>query len=284
MSAKSFRFTNINQEIIDDVYEISTCKTKCEKKSYCLVEDDENCRLILPQYHLISHVDNEKVYFGRIADELLRYKRIKLFMFEPKYYLNVTNNEYKIRNNEVIMLQSLLTNEYFDGLIQFPQSDYVKNITFEQAVPSISTKKYDNVVSLDKQDFEKKSIDQVVDELGIQCIKETVDVIGNISTSYWKKVFPKSCREMIFHNSARCSFYVLLLILQKTTNQFLSIELLKLSLWNAYKDYIPNYKTQIVDILFKQGKQSLITSVRKKTVSLETVIMSEEYFLTKEKK
>jgi len=280
MSAKSFRFTTINQEIIDDVYEISTCKTKCEKKSYCLVEDDENCRLILPQYHLISHVDNEKVYFGRIADELLRYKRIKLFMFEPKYYLNVTNNEYKIRNNEVIMLQSLLTNEYFDGLIQFPQSDYVKNITFEQAVPSISTKKYDNVVSLDKQDFEKKNIDQLVDELGIQCIKETVDVIGNISTSYWKKVFPKTCREIIFHNSARCSFYVLLLILQKTTNQFLSIELLKLSLWNAYKEYIPNYQTQMVDILFKQGKQALMTSVRKKTVSLESVIMSEEYFLT----
>ena len=280
MSAKSFRFTDINQEIIDDVYEISTCKTKCEKKSYCLVEDDENCRLILPKNHLISNVDNETVYFGRMADELLRYKRVKLFMFEPKYYLNVTNNEYKIRNNEVIMLQSLLTNEYFDGLIQFPQSDYVKNITFEQAVPSISTKKYDNLVSLDKQDFEKKNIDQLVDELGIQCIKETVDVVGNVTTSYWKKFFPKNCREIIFHNSARCSFYVLLLILQKTTNEFLSIEQLKITLWNAYNEYMPNYQTQIVDILFKQGKQLFMANVRKKTVSFESILMSEEYFLT----
>ena len=269
-------FTDIDSDVLNKLNEISTCTTNCNDKKYCLIED-ETCKLILPNKHLLSNYDNKTVYFGRMADELLRYNRIKLFMFQPKTYLNLGNNEYKINEDEFIMLQSLLTNEYFENLVPFQQSKYLNNITFELAKPSV-TKKYDSVVPLSEQIIETEN-EGIVDDLSIQCIIGTRDVIGR-ADGFWKNVFPKNCKEIMFNNSNRCSFYVLIYILQEKTKKLLSIEDLKRTLWNVYKKYIDKYSVKLEDILYKQGKRDIIKSIKSNVVTLETIIMSESYYLT----
>ena len=68
------------------ISEISTCivkdKETCQKTpNLCAITDNDTCNLIVPQKNLITNKDNEDIYFGRIADEIIRYNRIKLFMF-----------------------------------------------------------------------------------------------------------------------------------------------------------------------------------------------------------
>ena len=124
--------------------EISACMSRCETKNYC-VKEDGKCKLLLPKWHLMSGVNNDKIYFGRLADELLRYKRIHAFMIEPKTFLNITNIDYSIRDDEFIMLQSLLTNEYFDDLVPFQSNDYAKHINYDLAKP-VTSHIYQNIV------------------------------------------------------------------------------------------------------------------------------------------
>ena len=275
-SKKSFSFAEIDSELLADLDEITTCTTNNKNKSYCLLQDD-SYKLIIPRFHLISGMDNKIVYYARIADELLRYKRIQLFMFEPKNYLHLGNIEYKLNDNEFIILESLLTNEYFEDLIPFQKSIHVNNITYELANPSISMK-YDNFIPLQSQQTNSEIMSNN-QELAVQCIKETREVVGN-STSYWKNLFPKSCKEMVFNNTNRCGFYMMIHILQQTANNIYSIEQLKMKLCDCYRKYMDVYKTKIEDILFAQGKREIINKVRTQSVTLETMIMSESYYLT----
>ena len=277
ISKKSFVFAEIEPEILAELDEITTCNTNSENKSYCLLQDDSH-KLILPKKHLISGMDNKTVYYARIADELLRYKRIQLFMFEPKNYLHLGNIEYKLNDNEFIILESLLTTEYFEDLIPFQKSVHVNNITYELANPSISTK-YDNYIPLQPQQIVSAESGEVIDEMAIQCIKEIRDVVGN-ATSYWKNLLPKTCKEMIFTNTNRCSFYIMIHILQQKLNTLFSIEQLKKTLCDCYRNYMDEYKTKIEDTLFAQGKREMINKVRTQSVTLETIIMSESYYLT----
>ena len=70
--------------------------------------------IIIPKKHLINDVDNEKIYYGRVADELLRYKFIRDFLLKPQVYLSLNKIDYNLKENEIILLDTLLTQEYFE--------------------------------------------------------------------------------------------------------------------------------------------------------------------------
>jgi hypothetical protein len=104
------------------INEVSTCVVKNKEKcsstpNLCLVTENGNCNLILPEKNMITNKVNEPIYYGRMADELIRYTRIKSFMLQPQTYLSFGNIGYNLRDNEVILIQSLLTQEYLLDLI-----------------------------------------------------------------------------------------------------------------------------------------------------------------------
>ena len=83
----------INEELVviekENYYklinEVSTCIVKkdesCkETPNLCAVTENGSCNLILPEKNLITKKENEPIYYGRMADELIRYNRIKSFM------------------------------------------------------------------------------------------------------------------------------------------------------------------------------------------------------------
>ena len=81
--------------------------------------------MLIPTENLINGQSNEKLYFGRIADELLRYSRVKSFIFQPKVFLSFSKVKYNLRSDEIILLQSLLTQDYFTGLVQSEVNPYI---------------------------------------------------------------------------------------------------------------------------------------------------------------
>jgi len=147
----SVSFDNFNNDALASLRQLSTLVTDYDTKRLCLVKSNKIC---LPKENLVSGIDNEALYFSRMADELLRYKRIRLFMLEPKRFLNITKTDFKINENEVLLLQSLLYGNYFDDLIPFDMNEYIKNITYEMANPMSGSQHYSNFVSLDDQVLE----------------------------------------------------------------------------------------------------------------------------------
>lgn len=88
-----------------------------EKAQYCFTDDrGDKPKLILPKKHLISKYDNEKIYYGRLADELVRYNKIHNYILKDNTYLNLVEIPYNLHRNEIILLESLMYKEYFKKL------------------------------------------------------------------------------------------------------------------------------------------------------------------------
>ena len=108
----------------------------------------DKCKLELPiNSYLIPNRKNSEIYFGKIADELIRFKRVRSFMLEPKKYLNISNVSYKINPDEILLLDSAINSAYLNENNIFSVSDYISSITYDIAEPDKSkyTQPYSNV-------------------------------------------------------------------------------------------------------------------------------------------
>jgi hypothetical protein len=122
---------NIDNDVKKKI--LQSTDTSNDIKSYCLMEKNKIC---IPKKNLISGINNENLYYSRLADELIRYKRIQIFLLQPTKYLNITNIEFQINKNEILILDSVLTDAYFDSLELYNNSKFVKNITYDNATIS----------------------------------------------------------------------------------------------------------------------------------------------------
>jgi hypothetical protein len=274
-------FDIIDTKVLMELEDLSCFSTSCkENRTYCLKKDDGICELIIPKKHLISGVDNEKVYYGRIADEFIRYHRIRLFMIQPKSYLNITNTDYSIHDDEFILIQTSINNNYFKDLLPFNQSPGIMNVNYDTAEPQLTQTYANDAIPLNQQ-YGDTAVKDINFDLFAECIKDTVEVIGNPRESLWKKIFPKKTKEIVFKNvSNNCTFNVLSYIFQDKYKEAISIQSVKVSIWNGYKAYYPKYKDQILKTWKKQGKKNIVTSIISGAYTIETAIMSEEYYLS----
>ena len=81
--------------------------------------DDENtCTLVIPKNNLVSpNVDNEIVYINKLADQLIRYDRIRKYMMDPTQFLSFGQAHYTLGEHEFVVAQTVLKHEYFNELI-----------------------------------------------------------------------------------------------------------------------------------------------------------------------
>ena len=255
------------------INEVSTCivkdKDKCKNTpNLCVVTENGNCNLILPEKNLITNKENEAVYFGRMADELIRYNRIKSFMFQPQTYLSFGNISYNLRDNEIILIQSTLTQEYFENLIPAVTNKYVKSISYDESQPII-TQIYENTIPSLDQAIGRKN-EKICDKIN----KE------HITSSVWKKCFPENYSEIEYSKYNFCTFNFIIDLIEKKIGKKYTINEIKNQLYDEYKKYLEKYKDKIVDILIEEGKKTLGDQVQAETLSFASFIYTESYFLT----
>jgi hypothetical protein len=275
------RFSEIEESILSHLEDIHTCLSNYDNKKYCLVENQTyHPVLLLPKKNLFdSTQDNEEQYYWRLADELIRYRRIRLFLLEPKRLLNLNDTEYQLNADELILLQSLLEGHYFDDLLPISTNAYAENIPFDLAHPEKS-QKYSRTVTLEKQQEVGNETNRQGELFVIHCIKETKEVMGN-TKSEWKRIFPITAKEMTIHPTPLCTFYLMMYIYQQHTKKTISMETLKGVLSAKYQQLLPKYSTDILSILGKQGgKKEMMNRVKTSRISLDALIKSEEYYLT----
>ena len=134
LGKKYIVFDDIEEEIA--VSDITTCFNDCNKKS-CKKHKNE-CVLVVPKKNLTNdRLYNEILYYTRLSDELLRFQRIRSFILEPNKYLNLTNLEYKVDDNEILLIDSFVKSDYFNQLKLFNSGDTEQKISYEIAQPDI---------------------------------------------------------------------------------------------------------------------------------------------------
>ena len=271
-----------------DTQKCEASNTMGSSTKFCLTTDDDKCLTIFPKAHLLSGKENATIYFGRMADELVRYSRIRLFMFQPKTYMNITDGELHVNDSELFLLESRLTRDYFRNMARYNIDKYVRNIEFDNAQPEIS-QTYDNKVSMSEQNAAISNVrsntsdNDALDKYILDCIQQTKpNVIGNNKPGSWRVVFPSSTKELVFNNTGECSFIPIIYVFQQVYKNELPIKNIKISLWKGYSALLGNTSNQnkIYSILRNQGKRTMVDRVKTNAISFESLIFSEEYYIT----
>jgi hypothetical protein len=236
-------------------------------------------RLILPKFNLVTKSDNEATYFTKLADELLRHQRIRLFMFQPRYFSIIPNQRYSILSNELLVLQSLLTHDYFKDIRVYNVAPQIRNTEYSFAEPAITELYSSKVTREELMKVENGKGESATNAQANPCISAVRAVAGN-----WAREFMSNnkTKEIVFKNSVVCSYSPILHILQKKIQGGgeVTIDLVRKILWNGYNKYLEKYRTQILHVLKKEGKYDLVERIVKGVVSFETVIYSEDYYMT----
>jgi len=137
ISKEHIEYGIYDDSVLMSLNDIFTCNNSHDndKKNYCVVSNvDNKIKLFIPQYNLLTKQENTNIYYTRLADELIRNNRVHLFMFYPQQYMNISSNEYKIFDNEILIPKYLL-HKYFDNIMRHKYGEYAKNIPYENALP-----------------------------------------------------------------------------------------------------------------------------------------------------
>lgn len=134
---------------------LNKSQNKCANNIMCNFAG-EMCTLILPKNNLITKSNNEQIYFAKMADQLIRYDRIKSFMFNPHVYLSFDNVGYNLNSDEIIILQDLLVDQTMDSVFwntldtstgATNNAHYIKNSTYDTAKP-LQSIVYDDTINI----------------------------------------------------------------------------------------------------------------------------------------
>ena len=249
---------------------ISSSEKKCTSNPICMFTNDK-CGIILPKNNLLSNKDNEEYYYGKMADELIRYNRIKSFIFKPQSYLSFGQLKYNLKEDEIIILQTLLNNEYFENLIPTEINEYAKYNTFDSAEPIISHL-FSNEVKIN----DNNQVSEIRD-----CISSKTN---KISSKVWNNCFPSDFKEIEYNGTKNCGIYMMIDIIKQLKGQIISIEEIKDILLEEYKKYTNNFEKIVVDkigdILIEEGKIEDGNKLKFGTINLMDLIISDTYYFT----
>lgn len=213
----------------------------------------------------------EKDYYFRLADELLRYQRIRLFMLESNKYLSFANVPYQINEDEILLLESMITQEFFEGMKEYKRNKYVHFNTYDTAMP-IKTVAYSERINI------------------VSICQESVHPLN---TPWEQKIFPDGFQAMDFNayqkskRSVICTYELLITILENERETNVKVqnwaedEITQRSIQETLVDLYNKYDlAKVLQKLMREGKVDIIRRIRGGYATLEETILSEHYPLT----
>ena len=103
-------FVDIQLDNINDYEELSSCMGLdkiLDKNEYCTFMRQNTCLLVLPLNNLYSERPNQEIYYNKLTDELIRYVKIRNYIFTTSEYLSFDYVSYKIKHDEIILLEDI---------------------------------------------------------------------------------------------------------------------------------------------------------------------------------
>jgi len=279
LTEKDIRFVEYKPDVLDHITEITSCVSKtCNDKPYCFSEGEEQCVLLIPNKNIIHNGNNEEMYYGRLADEIIRYTRIKSFIFKPQIFLTFKNIGYNLLEDEIILLQSLLLDEYFDDLVLQSKNPYTTYNTYDTVSP-LQTQSYSHIDVLSNYNkyYKKQMTESALPQ--ITCDNPKKSTI----TGKWKQIFSKHSQEMVFGNEPKiCTFNIILIIIKYHDAKYSTftihnlLEILALE----YAELGVKYYNKILLIWKSQGKTSFVKRIQRKETTIEHIVIGDAYYAT----
>jgi len=146
----------VDDMILDDITianldEITTCfntntnAINCPTNGICSV-DNGICKLLLPRINLVNkQTDNKISYYEKLIDELLRYKRIRNYIFEPDAYLAIRETNFKLHNDEYLIYESELNQDKLNELKNKEKKHKLHKNIHELSQPDKVLQKYNKL-------------------------------------------------------------------------------------------------------------------------------------------
>ena len=207
ISEASIKFVDGNSdEFIQTTKTVDMCVSESDEKtctdlSPLCAHINNKCVILIPKENLITGSNNEVKYYIKLADELIRYTKIRSFFFKPKSFLLFGTVGYNMLENEIIISQSLLVQDFFDNIIQTELNKYVKHNDYDTTDPFIS--QLYNPVAKPASIMDMDKIDNVEPVLQGQFATSDEPIIAShekIIDDYWNECFPDSYRQIQFND------------------------------------------------------------------------------------
>jgi hypothetical protein len=244
---------------------LSVDEEKCNASSYCFYSRGE-CGLNLPKMNLVtSEIDNSVLYYSKLADEMVRYNRIKTFLFQHKNYLLFDTLNYNLRDNEMIVLQSILTQTYFANLIPSKHNIRLMN-AYDTANPAEAFRK--------KPPLEMKNILKMSSQVEIVPDRVPIKYLG------LKQCLLTGSIEITYPPTPYATFQFASDVIRLTINVSLTTNEIRDKLAELYNNYAIKYKIQIANILIQQGKKTFGSYIKAGTLEIKNMVYTEGYYLT----
>ena len=262
----SIEFAEYDDEALAAIERVATCMTSkdCTKEQSCLGTVGA-CVLVIPKNHLITGDANEEVYYGRVADELLRYPRVRSYLLDRNTYLRLAKDDYDLHSNEVIVLSSVLFTDYYTDLVPRPASAFM-------AAPT-----YDDVVASQSRAIAVEAVELRQGEAESVC-SSTKKPLG--SKEVWISLLPDNTYIQRFTAIPQCGFDLVAIIASDSTASIVTSQDIRHILSGEYKKMLPAEEQNIVQTLRAQGKRELVTRLTTGTITLPDLVMTEQYWLT----
>jgi hypothetical protein len=174
-----------------------------------------------------------------------------------------------LRDNEILILQDLLTQEFFENLIPADINKYAKYNTYDTANP-ITSLAYKGEVELNEvinPNYER------------DCFPS--DPVP-IRSDEWSSCFPKTYKEIAYTGKSKyCALYLIIDLIKEFKGTIFTIEEIKDTLIDEYKLLTDNYKdvkkiTSIINILREEG-QFDANQLQDKTMNFEQMILQDGF-------
>ena len=283
----NIEFVNYETIKVDNIDKVLACGKECdgEKKSYCMSKDGGKCVLLIPNKHLISENNNETIYFHRMADEMLRYNHIREYLFNEGTFLIIEQLDYDLHKDEIVLLHDLLFKEYIESGDLPITNPYIKHNTHDDAQPS------ERVVDMEEKQLSDRTIVKKADEPRPEQIRTDGDVplLCKIETTelgahdkLYKLFHNKSSKRFTNKHEGHinCGYELIAKIIADFTKKRMEVPDIKRLLVELYrKESIENEDLYIITMRH-QGKKDIVKTMVSKNVSLNTLIASDNYFVT----
>ena len=142
LGQRSIQFVEMSPSVLKNIYEQNSalsCVTErsssCNKYAYCFsvetaaseyASETDGCGLYIPKRNLVDGSNNENNYYVRLADEMLRYRRIRAFMLYPNKYLTFDSISYNLKENEMLLLDTDLASYISENKRAIASNDYIE--------------------------------------------------------------------------------------------------------------------------------------------------------------
>ena len=242
-------FYDYDKELLDEINNISLCNDNCDD-AYCTKIEDK-CVFLIPKKNLMNGFDNEIYYYLKLSDQLLRFTRIKQYLFDSSKFLSIGNHYYQLNEDELLIFSNDINQEFFKHLHFKDINSYKTFNTYDMTNP-IKSKFYNNKI--------------VKDDLS-DCNKKKQLIYGK-----WKDKFSSAFREVVYSQTKECGWLLLTTISGKTIQELKTILVKK---YTSYED-----QKKILGIFKVEGKSLFVSNILSKNYDLQTLIYNEIYYIT----